>query len=220
MAVDWGSVPGWIEALAAVATAIIAGIALRTWRTPLRGTTRHNAAAEILEQARLFRYLFYDARNPIYWAGEFPPGYHEKSREDQAARRRLDVDADVGSEIEADGFAYVFDARWKLLEPQILQLAQLRAKAGAVLSEDVAQAIDGLARKGRELHNYMSQMVEQYRVGRGIVRQWGDQNWVQRVKAGVKVDDTKNPQDAYSLELEEKFNKLAELLRRDVEGTR
>lgn len=220
MRVDWGSVPDWIEALAVVATAIIAVIALRTWRTPVHGTTRHNAAAEILEQARLFRYLFYDARNPMYWAGEFPPGYHEKKREEQNARQRYGVDADLGSETEADGFAYVFNARWKLLEPQMLQLARLRARAGAVLSEDVAKAIEDLARKGRELDNYMREMVEQYRVGPGIVRQWSDQRWVERVKASVTVDDTTNPQDPYSLEFEEKFNALAALLRPDVEGKR
>ena len=54
-----------IAALAAVATTVIAGYAIVQWKTQLRGATRHVTATSVLEAARLFSYLFYDARNPL-----------------------------------------------------------------------------------------------------------------------------------------------------------
>jgi len=191
-----GNAAEWMAALGSVATAIIAGLALNAWRDQMRGTSRHLAASEIAEAARLMKYHFYDARNALYMASEFPPAYNAQTTHT--------------NQEEAEGWGFVFQKRWDLLGPQITHLAKLRAKAGAILSEDCATALGDLARKARELHNFFSDRVEQYRVGPNIVRQWSDQNWVQRVKSSVQVipDDHSDP---YSVEFEEKFAVLKEL---------
>jgi hypothetical protein len=117
-----------VGALATVVTAGIAWYAAATWRKSLRHASRHDVAKDVLEEARLFRYLLYDARNPFYGAGEFSPSYHATRSEERSAAE------------EARGYAYIYEARWKLIEPQMLVLATLRARAGAVLDEDVATA--------------------------------------------------------------------------------
>lgn len=192
-----GNIAEWVAALAALATAGIAGWALRSWQDQVRGTSRHTAAAEIAEAAQLTRYHFYDARNPMIFTPEFPASYHQSN---QRSRKE-----------EADGYAHVYDGRWKLLGPQILRLATLRAKAGALLSEDCAKALEELARKARELHNFFGHQIEQIRVGPDIVSQWPDQRWVQKVKGAIEVnpDDHSDP---YSLEFETKFDTLRKSL--------
>jgi hypothetical protein len=192
-----GNAAEWAAALGSIATAIIAGIALNAWRDQMRGTSRHQAAAEIAEAAQLTRYHFYDARNSMYLASEFPAAYHAN-----ANRTHQD---------EADGWAYVFKNRWDLLGTHILRLATLRAKAGALLSDDCATALEGLARKGRELHNFFADRIEQYRVGPNIVSQWTDQKWVQRVRDSVAVIPG-DRSDPYSVEFEEKFASLKRLI--------
>jgi hypothetical protein len=149
--------PGWtdcVTALGTAVTAIVAVYAAVTWQRNLRQATKHETAANVLEQARLFRYLFYDARNPLYQGGEFPPDYYAKS------------DRDRTNAEQARAWTFVFRNRWKLLEPQVLALAKLRARAGAVLGDNIAQAIEDLAKSGRELHLLMEHRVEQIREGR------------------------------------------------------
>lgn len=194
--IDWAEVRGWIEAGATAATALIAWAAYRAWLPQLRGSSKHAAAAAILEAARLMRYHFYDARSPWISAGEFPPAYRATVAH--------------SSEEEAGGYAHVYEGRWKHLGPQIQQLATLRAKAGALLGDDVADALEGVARKARELHNFMTDSVAQYRAGPEIVREW-DQEWVELVKKSVKADPSRD--DKYSKEFEEKFAALENLLR-------
>lgn len=195
---DIGSAAEWVSAAAAVATAVIALKALLAWRDQVRGSSKHAAAAEILEAARLTRYHFYDARNAFYVTSEFPASYNQVSGE----RSRQE---------EVDGWAHVYAARWNLLGPQILRLATLRAKAGAVLSEDCADALEAMARKARELHNLFQERIGQIRAGPAIVAQWPDQDWVQRVTNSVQVirgDHT----DPYSLEFEATFAALKRLV--------
>jgi hypothetical protein len=191
-----GNMAEWVTAIAAVATAIIAGIALSAWRDQVRGTSRHQAAAEIAEAALLMKYHFYDARSPFYGAWEFPPAYHSNSNRT--------------SNDEAAGWAFVFQKRWDHLSPEILRLATLRAKAGAILSDDCAAALGELAKKARELNNCFGDRVEQIRVGANIVAQWTDQDWVKRVKKSVeKVPEESDP---YTEEFEQKVKTLKDLL--------
>jgi hypothetical protein len=86
-----------------VVTAIVAVYVAFTWQSNLRKATKHKAAIRVLEQAALFRHLFYDARNPLYIAGEFPPSYN-KLHGDRTPRT---------NEQEARGWAHVFENRWK-----------------------------------------------------------------------------------------------------------
>jgi hypothetical protein len=197
-AIEWGNVAEWVAGIAAVATALIAWMALRSWRDQMRGASRHAAAAQIAEAARLTKYHFYDARNPWYDAAEFPPAYHAA----QPPRSNT---------AEARGWAFLFERRYRLLNNQIMRLAKLRAKAGALLSEDSAEALEALARKARELHNFFQEKVAQIRAGPNIVSQWPDQQWVQRVNQSVEVNP-EDHSDRYSLEFEAKFAKLMTLL--------
>ena len=196
--VDWSVVPAWVEAVGSVVTAGVALAAYRAWRPQLRGASKHTAAAKILEAARLARYHFYDARNTVITAGEFPAEYW-------ASKARSNAQ-------EADGFAKVYQGRWKHLWPQIEQLAILRAKAGALFGEEVASALDELARKARELQGFMENHLSELRAGPEIVSQWADQEWVRRVRNSVSVDPQDHTDD-YSKEFEEKFEKLEKLVK-------
>jgi hypothetical protein len=186
----------WVAAAGSIVTAVIAGMALYSWRDQMRGTSRHAAAAEIAEAAQLIRYHFYGARNAFIDISEFPRGYSSQTNPSNSAK--------------ADAYAHVFNNRYSLLGEQIVRLATLRAKAGALLSEESAAALEELARKGRELHNFYQERVEQLRVGPGTVSQWPDQNWVKRVKESVEVYPEHT--DAYSLEFEAKFDALRKLI--------
>ena len=193
----------WTEVATAIGTltlAVAAVYAAITWRRPMIEATKHETAAYVLEQARLFRYLFYDARSSQYTTGEFPPEYYTVSGQRTPTQ-------------EADGWAYLFANRWKLMSPQLLELIRSRARAGALLSDEVADAITDLARKGRELHGFMLHRVEQIRSGDQAVAQ-SDQAWVRKVKESVEADpDPAHRDDAYSREFEEKFNKLERIVR-------
>jgi hypothetical protein len=65
---DLGNLAEWVAASSALATAVIAGLALSSWRKQVRAA----AAAAISEAAALARFHFYDARNPFYSGAEFP----------------------------------------------------------------------------------------------------------------------------------------------------
>jgi len=205
--------PSWTDyttaigtAVGAVATAVTAGIAwyaAATWRKTLSHASQHDVAREVLEAARLFRYLFYDARNPLYTPPELPADYYTVSGDARSPTQ------------EARGWAHVYEGRWKLLEPQLLELARLRARAGAVLGDEVADAIESLAKKGRELHGFFQDRVEQIRSGEAIVSQWADQDWVKRVNEALTADpDRRTRDDRYSREFEDKFRALEALVSR------
>lgn len=195
----------WADAMTAIGTAVTAIVAIyaaATWQRNMREATRHETAANVLEQARLFRYLFYDARNPLYLEGEFPADYHSVPSE-----QRNDA-------LKARAWAHVYENRWKLLEPQMLKLATVRARAGAVLGDDVAEAIEQLAKKGRQLQGYFQNRVEQIREGDELVALYPDQNWVKRVKRSVRANvEPATRDDDYSKEFEEKFAALEQLVR-------
>jgi hypothetical protein len=199
----FGPDPSLTDVITAVGTFVTAAVAVYvafTWQENLRKGTRHEAAIKVLEEASLFRYHFYDARNPLYLAGEFPPEYHA-----EANRTAAD---------EAAGWAFVFTNRWKPVGAQMLELAKLRARAQAALGSNVAQAIEDLARKGRQLQNYFAERVNQYRVGPAIVAQWPDQEWVERVRQSIEADpDPATRTDAYSLEFDEKYQQLEKAVR-------
>jgi hypothetical protein len=194
---ELGSAAEWLGGIGAVATAVIAWIALRSWRDQVRGQSSHAAAAEIAEAARLLKYHFYDARNPFWSATEFPPAYRT-------------APTPRPNPIEVMGWGHVFTNRFQLLNGQILRLATLRAKAGALLSEESADALEALARKARELENFFRERLEQIRVGPHIVSQWPDQKWVQLVNQSFECSSERN--DAYSLELEERYRNLKGLV--------
>jgi hypothetical protein len=200
LGVEWGNVAEWAAAFGAFATALIAWLALRSWRDQLRGTSKHAAAAEIAEAARLTKYLFYDARNPFYDSGEFPPSYH----------LRLEPRTDAE---EAKAWAYVYRRRYRRLNKQILRLAILRAKAGALLSEESAAGLEDLARKARELRGFFQNKINQIRAGQQAVNQWRNQRWVKRVNEAVKLEPPNDHSDPYSLEFEAKFDALMDLVR-------
>jgi len=83
----------------------------------------------------------------------------------------------------------------------MLVLAKLRARAGTLLGDEVADVIERLAKKGRELSNFFDQRVEQIRVGETIVRLWPNQAWVERVKESlIAVPDPNARDDRYTRE--------------------
>jgi hypothetical protein len=197
--VEWGNLAEWVTGLAALATAAIAWMALRSWRDQASGMSKHKAAAKIAEAALLMKYHFYDARNPMYDPVEFPAAYN------------LQKPASRGPLEKARGWAHAYDGRYRRLNRQILRLATLRAKAGALLSEECAAHLEALARKARLLREYFGHSVAQIKAGGEVVKQW-DQKWVERVKQSI----TANPMDhsdPYSLEFEATYDAFMDCLK-------
>lgn len=194
-------VADWLTAIGTVATAAVAWWAFLSWRKPLRSASQHAAAEEIAEAVRLLWHHLYDARSPWIAAGEYPREYYEKDRHSRS------------NQDEARGLAHVYDERWKILWPQILRIATLRAKAGALLDDEVEKGLEALAKCADGLHDSFSWAVKFERDGRELVAQYSDQTWVARVRAAVAVDRDKRD-DVYSKEFEEAYGKVVKSLKK------
>jgi hypothetical protein len=177
---------------------VIAASAVSTWKEQLHGTSQHAAAREIAIAAEGFRYEFYAARSPMFWAWEFP---HQQDA----------PSPDPGRDWE--GYAHIYLNRRKQLWIHVETLAKLRATAAAVLGRPTADAVDALARMAIKLQSYQESDVEQRKVGPQVVALWTDQDWVRRVRESVIAHDTPNATDSFSLEFEGKLENLKQLLR-------
>jgi hypothetical protein len=189
----------WLSAAGTVATAIVAWWAFLAWRKPLRSTSAHAAAAEIAEKVRLLWYHFYDARSPWIAGGEFPRDYWEHGGNRSNAQ-------------EARGYAHVYNERWKILWPHIHEVATLRAKAGALLNDQAARALEALAKRADRLHDFFQQAVGYKRDGAELVAQYPNQEWVATVRRAVEVHPERD--DPYSKDFEADLAKVNAALRR------
>lgn len=196
--VDWALVREWLGPLAELATAAIALWALLTWRSHLRGANKFRVAHKVLEEAHLLRYFFYDARNPIIDRVEFPAAYYV------VGQRTRDQ--------EADGHAFVFNRRYKMVRHQILVLARLRARVAAALGDDTEHLIEALVRKAGELHGLMSHRVGQIRAGDVAVAARQNQEWELRVRYGSQLEDPTRHDDPYSQEFDSGLKALEDRL--------
>jgi hypothetical protein len=188
--VDWTRVPEWISAATGLGTLIVAIWAAMSWREQLRGGSKHLVAQEVATAARLLRYAFYSARSPMIEGWEFPEVYW------QAGPGRTRTNSET-----ADAYLHVYNRRMNELWPNIKAVADLRAKAGAVLGEGTATDLEDLAKKARELQFYFSQHVDQKRTGSDGVKLWADQDYVERVEKSVVAHDPF--EDRFSREFEE-----------------
>ena len=187
--VDWGFAADWVAALAAVGTLVVAAWAALSWREQLRGGSKHTVAQEVATAARALRYAFYGVRSPLIEGWEFPESYWSRAPGVTSSNSE-----------EAEAYRHVYHRRMKELWPSIKAVADLRARSGAVLGEDVAKEIEVLAKKARELDFFFQQDVDQRRAGPEGVRRWTDQAFVERVKQSVVVHDP--PDDRFSREFE------------------
>lgn len=187
----------WISAATSLGTLIMAGYALTTWRGQLRGSTKHAIAQETATAARALRYAFYGARSRMIDGWEFPQPFTGLSG--------------AGNEQLGDAYAHVYGNRFKELWPHVRALADLRARCGEGLSDDVAKEVENLAMKARTLQFFMHEHVEQMRAGPEVVKMWTDQEFVKKVKSSVYADGDA-PDDQYSREFEAQFQRLRRLL--------
>jgi len=199
--IEWGNLAEWIGGIASLLTVVVAVIALRSWRTQMRATTKHTAANEIGEAASLARYHFYNARNPLYLAAEFPDWYNGTEKRERSR------------DMEARAWVHVFNGRYRPLHERVLELAKLRAKAIVVFGKELATSLEKVARNACSLRVMFEDRVEQIKVGPEIVSQWSHQDWAQKVRKPVAVDTLQNPQDSFSLDFERDFQALMELLK-------
>jgi hypothetical protein len=198
--IDWKATADWITAVGTGATAVIALFALRAWRTQLRGSNKHAAAQDIEIAALNLRYALEDARAPFIWAGEFPREYYDIGPGQQRT-----------AEQTALGYDHVYRNRWNDLWPHIRAFAKFRPRAGAVLGDAVADAVEALARKARELRFLQEEDVKYKSVGPQVVAGYGDQEFVKRVKASVLAGRTSK--DPLSVEFADELRKLRALLK-------
>jgi hypothetical protein len=196
-AVDWGLIADWVAAIAAAGTLGVAVWAARSWREQLRGGSKHTVAQEVATAARALRYAFYGARSPLIEGWEFPESYWSRG----PTSRKSNTE-------EAEAYRHVYHRRIKELWPTIRAVADLRARAGAVLGEETAKDLENLAKKARELDFFFEQDVDARRAGPEGVKQWTDQGFVERVRQSVVVHDP--PDDRFSKEFEEMLRTLLE----------
>jgi hypothetical protein len=179
----------WTDNVSAVVSAIglfAALYGLGLWREQLRGTSKHATALEAATEARTLAILFFESRAPMYMAWEFPERYHNTPRDERT------------DEVEAEAWAHAHETRWKIVYEQILKVAQLRGKVGAVLGDKAAEEMEKLARKAKMLSWWMSEDVKIKRAGRATVAGWNSQDHVRQVPLHVSVTDTQD--DAFSTE--------------------
>jgi hypothetical protein len=192
---DWLT-PDWLSALTSVATLVVAVLALGTWREQLRGTASHATALDLATEVRALRNKFFEARSPLFEAWEFPSSYYE-------------APLPRSSHQEAEAWRHVYGNRWKELWPQILKLADMRPRVGAVLGDAVAHRTENLARKARELRFWMDHSIEIYRAGEGVAA-WNDQAFVQRTRDSVVAGPDRD--DTLSQEFTSIYNEIIEQL--------
>lgn len=174
-------------------------VALTTWQRQLKGTAAHGIAARLATEVKALSYAFFESRSPLYEGWEFPPEYYAVT-----GRARTNDE-------EASAWEHVYTTRWKELWPRVLRLAKLRAKVGALLGDDVADAAETFARIAKQLKFWMEHDISQKRAGPEIVAHW-DQNFAARVRQSVSLTDgTRN--DAYSREFIVARDRVLSMLR-------
>lgn len=197
--IDWGLFANVVGALAAVATLVVAVIALRAWKWPAQSAV----VQEVEAAARELRYAYYDARAPLVEGWEFPEDYWAK----RAHGQQLTADDD------ANAWWYVYQNRLKEVWPHMQAVARLRAKAGAAAGDDVAAACEELLLGARRLRFHMEDDARR----RADPEQMPARN---RRRAEDRWPDLLIPvrgatrNDAISVEFERPFAALVELLRR------
>ena len=176
----------------------VAIVALETWRRQLQGTTKHQVALEIATEVKALTYLFFEARSPWFEGWEFPDDYNLKPSRERTA------------DDEVKAWEHVYNNRWKHLHPQILKVAQLRAKVGAVLGDNAADAAEKVARAAKKLEFWWGRDLEQKSAGADAVAARRDQNIVDEVRQSIVLaDGTKN--DKYSREFSSAADSLLAL---------
>lgn len=112
---------------------------------------------------------------------------------------------------EAAGYARVYNRRYNMVRRQILVLARLRARAGALFGDELSKRMEELVRKAGSLRAFMQEYVAQIRAGENVAAQWPNQDWNARARDSVTVDPD-NHTDPFSLEFEQKFQAVEDLL--------
>ena len=188
-AIDWGLIADWVAALAALGTLIVAIWAARSWRGELCGGVKHTVAQEGGPAGPGFEKGFFGGGAPLIEGWEFPESYWSKG----PTARRSNTE-------EAAAYSHVYHRRMKELWPSIKAVADLRARAGAILGEDAARDLENLAKKARELDFFFQRDVEARRAGPEGVKQWTDQGFVERVRQSIVAHDP--PDDRFSKEFD------------------
>lgn len=138
-----GVLDAMLTTIVGMAGVWIAWEALSTWKQQLRGTTKHQCALELGVAVRTLEHQFFEARSPMYEGWEFPTEYYQKPRNERTA------------EEEAKAWMHVYNNRWKEVWPHVKALADMRAKIGTILGDEVMVDAEALARCARQLQNWM-----------------------------------------------------------------
>jgi hypothetical protein len=98
--VDWSLVLGFVTAVAAIVTLIVAFFGLSIWRVALKGTSKHQAAHQFRLKLRRIEHAYWEFRAPLFNEWEYPDAY-----------LKMSID-DVTPEMEGKAYKHIFRTRW------------------------------------------------------------------------------------------------------------
>lgn len=131
---------------AALTTAIVAIMGLKSWRRELYGKVNFEIARNLLRASYSVRDELQNSRLPFVGAWEFPPDYHAR---DDATRRQ-----------KADAWSFVYRNRWAPVRDALRELETSSLEAEVLWGADVRTATDSLLGCARAVRIAMEAIVE------------------------------------------------------------
>lgn len=131
---------------AAVTTAIVAVMGLKSWSRELRGKTEFEAARNLMRSTYRVRDELQYTRSPFVGAGEFPSDYPGPQT--------------ATAEQEAQAWNYIYKNRWAPVREALQEFETHVLEAEALWGSDIRTKADELRQCARELQVAMDAVVD------------------------------------------------------------
>jgi hypothetical protein len=144
----WAVITTLIQTISAVAVAVIAGLALGTWRKQLKGQTRFDAATRLSITSHRLAQTFHGARNRFIHWNELPTDYNNNRPNE-------------GS-VDDDKRAYraACNARWRPVGECYATIEGLLPEVRALLPDEVADTTERLLGCARQRYFWMGEYAD------------------------------------------------------------
>ena len=182
---------------AALSTAAIAFIGLKSWRRELKGRAEFEAARDLIRVTYKLRDEIQSCRSPFVSGHEFPESY----RDSYGKKSQKE---------EADGWRHVYNARWKTVGVVIQEFDAQSLEAEALWGEDVRSLTNTLRQCANKLYVAIEMLISNYEDGGetfGTDRKLG-----QKIRADVSAS-VGTEGNALSLDIEMAINGIEQKIR-------
>ncbi|HCG6765717.1 hypothetical protein [Vibrio parahaemolyticus] len=135
-----------IMSVAAVVTAVMAVLGLKSWQRELKGKTEFEVARSLLRDTYKVRDQLSYARNPMTLSNEFPQGYNPLQNQ-------------YDPKTEADAHGYAFTNRWKPVVEAVLEYELTLLEAEAIWGSEIKSLCFELRKCCQRLNRSMNTVV-------------------------------------------------------------